>query len=50
MKNVLRNEFLTELLDVFDSMASKVGNDAEMELMYRLVSCLNENIEFEDID
>ena len=48
MENVIRKEFLTELLDVLDMMNDKAETHGEFELLYQLVSTLNENIEFTD--
>lgn len=48
MEECIRDEFLIELLDALDQINSKAMTDSEKELMYRIISNVNENIEFTD--
>ena len=46
MEDVVRKEFLNELLDALDSLNNKAITDQEKELMYRIVLALNDNVDF----
>lgn len=45
-EEVIRDEFLIELLDALDDINTKAIRNSEKELMYRIISTVNENIEF----
>jgi len=45
-QSIITDEFLTELLDVLESINEKATTEAEKELMFRVLSVVNDNVEF----
>ena len=47
-KREITTEFITELIDVLEEVENKAITDGEKELMYRIISLVNEDVVFDN--
>lgn len=48
MGKEITTEFITELIDVLEEVEKKAITDGEKELMYRIISLVNEDVVFDN--